>query len=211
MSDKISPQPAEVPAMSLRERKKQLVQTTIEETALRLFQERGYEHTSIQDIAEAVTMSTRTFFRYFASKEEVLFGSTHLALYDGIRFLQQIAARESPSQALRETFFYMASLYQQQREGFLLRYSLAVQTPSIASVYIHAFLEQEPALCDALCNNAQTPTNRREIEAWVAIYLTAFRSAVTVWLEREAQDDLDALLREQLDYVSSFAQAIDVK
>ncbi len=49
--------------VSLRERKKRLAQATIEETALRLFQQRGYEQTSIQDIADAVMMSPRTFFR----------------------------------------------------------------------------------------------------------------------------------------------------
>src|SRR5205085_8923902 len=56
--------------MSLRERKKRLAQATIEEAALRLFQQKGYEQTSIQDIADAVMMSTRTFFRYFARSEE---------------------------------------------------------------------------------------------------------------------------------------------
>ena len=63
--------------MSLRARKKRLAQATIEEAALRLFQQQGYEHTSIQDIADAVMMSSRTFFRYFASKEEVLLGPIH--------------------------------------------------------------------------------------------------------------------------------------
>jgi len=63
--------------MSLRERKKRLAQATIEETALRLFQQQGYEQTSIQDIANAVMMSSRTFFRYFASKEDVLLEPMH--------------------------------------------------------------------------------------------------------------------------------------
>jgi AcrR family transcriptional regulator len=206
MSDTISPQPNETPSMSLRERKKRLVQTTIEETALRLFQEQGYEHTSIQDIANAVVMSTRTFFRYFASKEEVLFGPLYQVLDEGVRFLQLVAARESPQQALKETFLYMVGLYQQRRESFLLRYHVAVQTPPVASAYIYALLERETSLCDALCTSTQSATDRREIQTWVAIFLTAFRLALILWLEREAQDDLDALFREQLDYVSSFAR-----
>ena len=43
-----------------------LAQSTIEETALGLFLRQGYEHTSIQDIADAVKMSPRTFFRVFS-------------------------------------------------------------------------------------------------------------------------------------------------
>ncbi len=71
MNDAIYAQSDESQPLSLRERKKRLAQATIEEAALRLFQERGYEQTSIQDIADAVMMSSRTFFRYFASKEEL--------------------------------------------------------------------------------------------------------------------------------------------
>src|ERR1041385_1475582 len=114
MNDTISSQHKEAQPLSLRERKKRLVQSTIEETALQLFQQRGYEHTSIQDIADAVMMSTRTFFRYFASKEEVLFASMYAIQSKGLRFLERVAPTESAHAALKATFEYLASLYQQQ-------------------------------------------------------------------------------------------------
>src|ERR1700682_3297200 len=95
LNDAHSSQYDEAQPMSLRERKKRLAKATIEETALRLFQQQGYEHTSIQDIADAVMMSTRTFFRYFASKEEVLFGPMRALLSDGLRFLQRVTPTES--------------------------------------------------------------------------------------------------------------------
>jgi AcrR family transcriptional regulator len=188
--------------MSLRERKKRLAQATIEEAALRLFQQQGYEHTSIQDIADAVMMSPRTFFRYFASKEEVLFGPMHAIQSDGIRFLQQVASTESPHAALRATFVYLASQYQQQRASFLLRYQVAMQTPSVVSIYLNALVETEPALCDALCSHLETATNRNEMRFLVAIYMTALRVALNVWLENEAQGDLVSLLGEYLDAFS---------
>src|SRR5881396_1232367 len=129
MNDKVSlPHDAAQP-MSLRERKKRLAQATIEEAALRLFQQQGYEHTSIQDIADAVMMSSRTFFRYFASKEEVLLGPMHTIQSDGRRFLQRVAPTPSPQAALRATVEYLASLYQQQRANFLTRYQVVKQNP----------------------------------------------------------------------------------
>ena len=203
MNDTISTQPAGTQILSLRERKKRLVQSTIEETALRLFQQQGYEHTSIQDIAEAVLMSTRTFFRYFASKEEVLFGPMHTALNESIRSIEHVDPAESPQKALRETFVHLARLYQAQRESFLVRYRVAVQTPSIASVYIFALLEREPAIGEALCTRLEAATKREELRALVAFYMTAFRLALEVWLEHEALEDLVSLLHENLDYFSS--------
>jgi AcrR family transcriptional regulator len=194
--------------MSLRERKKRLAQATIEETALRLFQQQGYEHTSIQDIAAAVMMSSRTFFRYFASKEEVLFEPMRAVLNEGLRFLQHVAPTESPHAALRATFEYLASLYQQQRARFPIRYQIAVQTPSIASHYLYVLMETEPTICDVLCSHLESATNRHEIRFLVALYMTALRVALLEWLEQKAQGDLVSLLGEYLDSFSSLSHHV---
>ncbi|HZR43904.1 MAG TPA: TetR family transcriptional regulator [Ktedonobacteraceae bacterium] len=191
--------------MSLRERKKRLAQATIEEAALRLFQQQGYEQTSIQDIADAVMMSSRTFFRYFASKEEVLFGPMRAVLSEGLRLLEQVAPTESPQSTLRATLLQLASLYQQQRASFLLRYQVAMQTPSIASIYLYALMETEPAMCEVLCTRLQTATNRNTMRFLIALYMTALRMALLEWLEQDAQGDLVSLLGEYLDSLSSLS------
>ncbi len=205
LNDTISSQYDEAQPMSLRERKKRLAQATIEEAALRLFQQQGYEQTSIQDIADAVMMSSRTFFRYFASKEEVLFGPMRAILNDGLHFLERVAPTESPHAALRATFVYLVSLSQQQRASFLIRYQVAMQTPSVASIYLYALMETEPAMCEALCSHLEAATNRNEIRFLVAIYMTALRVALEEWLENEVQGDLISLLREYLDSFSSLS------
>src|SRR5260370_11063673 len=56
----------------LRERKKARLRQQIVETALRLFRERGYESTRIEDIVQVLEISQPTFFRYFPSKDAVL-------------------------------------------------------------------------------------------------------------------------------------------
>jgi len=57
----------------LRERKKLRTRSAIQKEAIRLFLEKGYSETTIEDIAEAVEISPSTFFNYFPSKEAVVF------------------------------------------------------------------------------------------------------------------------------------------
>ena len=58
--------------MGLRERKKARTRAAIQEHALRLFAQQGYQQTTVDQIAEAAEVSPSTFFRYFGSKEETV-------------------------------------------------------------------------------------------------------------------------------------------
>jgi TetR/AcrR family transcriptional regulator, regulator of mycofactocin system len=59
--------------LSLRQRKKDATHQAIADAAWALFEEQGYEETSVNDIAERANVAPRTFFRYFPSKEAVVY------------------------------------------------------------------------------------------------------------------------------------------
>lgn len=95
--------------MGLRERKKAATRETLHEVALRLFGERGYQATTVAEIATAANVSERTFFRYFRSKEDV-------ALQDATRYLPRFEAAirarppdEPPLHALLGAFLALAA------------------------------------------------------------------------------------------------------
>ena len=103
----VTPAPA-----SLRERKKLETRLALARSALRLFEERGYAETSVDDIAAAANVSRRTFFRYFRAKDEVVIvdpegklRALHVALAEGPPDEPTIAALRRGILALTEAYF----------------------------------------------------------------------------------------------------------
>lgn len=87
--------------MNLRERKKLRTRDALLRAALELFATRGYEETTVDDIAAAVDVSQRTFFRYFAGKEETAFFVPRLAESHVIEAVRARPPGEAPLEALR--------------------------------------------------------------------------------------------------------------
>jgi AcrR family transcriptional regulator len=113
------------PAVGLRERKKARTKTAIQQHALRLFHERGYQATTVEQIAAAAEVSPSTFFRYFPTKEDVV-------LYDALDPVLLEAFRTQPAelrpiQALRGAMWAVfadlpaAELAVQQERDALIR------------------------------------------------------------------------------------------
>ncbi|MFH9005103.1 TetR family transcriptional regulator [Streptomyces afghaniensis] len=87
--------------MNLRERKKRRTRDALLRAALELFATRGYEETTVDDIAAAVDVSQRTFFRYFAGKEETAFYVPRLAETQVVEAVRARPPGEAPLEALR--------------------------------------------------------------------------------------------------------------
>jgi AcrR family transcriptional regulator len=89
---------------SIRERTRRLAQTELTVVAQDLFLEHGYENTTVDQIAAAAGMSKRTFFRYFASKDDLVIGKYDLF---GDRVAEALDARPADEpvwESLRRVF-----------------------------------------------------------------------------------------------------------
>jgi AcrR family transcriptional regulator len=97
-------------ATGLRERKKRETRDALARAALELFVERGYDETTLAEIAEAAGVSTRTIFAYFPGKEDILF-STIEAMRDALaQALTERPAGTDALTALRE--FILSSAHE---------------------------------------------------------------------------------------------------
>ncbi len=92
--------------LGLRERKKAKTRAAIQEHALRLFHEQGYDATTVEQIAEAAEVSPSTFFRYFPTKEDVvLFDPTDPLMFDAFEAQPpELSAIQALRNAVRSVF-----------------------------------------------------------------------------------------------------------
>jgi len=129
----------EGPAVGLRERKKVRTRAAIQQHALRLFREQGYDGTTVQEIADAAEVSESTLFRYFPTKED-------LVLWDEFDPLLIEAFRAqppelSPIQALRASFRAVfdgltAEQWAEQRD----RVDLILSVPDVRAAMLEQYV-----------------------------------------------------------------------
>ncbi|MFE9764575.1 TetR family transcriptional regulator [Streptomyces sp. NPDC005808] len=95
--------PGPAPRQGLRELKKQRTRDALLHAALELFTTQGYEQTTVDEIAEAVDVSQRTFFRYFAGKEEAALFTQRLTESQFLTAVRERPLHEAPLEALRRS------------------------------------------------------------------------------------------------------------
>ena len=137
--------PTDLPG-NRRERKKQETRAALEQAALRLFAVKGYEHTTVEEIAEAADVAVRTFFRYFSSKQHVLFGDVaHQRVNRMCAALAASPSDEPPLEAVRAVLEAL-DLDQDEQGQLNLRLRLLKQQPSLVGTYLMLNHELRQAL-----------------------------------------------------------------
>ena len=123
------------PAEGLRERKRRRTRAAIVAAAARLFAERGYLGTTVADIASAAEVGTRTFFGYFASKEELLFPESDERIAICVDMIRSAGPGEAPADVLSRTAAQVAGISPDLNGPMaLVRTRLARSEPAVARV-----------------------------------------------------------------------------
>lgn len=181
--------------LSRRDAHKLKTRTKLRDAALDLFLAQGYDSTTTDQIAAKAGVSTRTFFRYFDSKDEVLFSGQRFWSGKVAEMIRQQPPELRPMDAMCETLVELANGV--SREA-LIRFERIVSS----SVYLlgRSVVQQQDnigRISDGLAarKGLQTPNDECRILASVGVML--YRQAVRVLRDRSVKSSLDDLIREQ--------------
>ena len=183
------------PVADLRQRKKEQTRSAIADAALDLFETRGFDETTVDDIAAAANVSPRTFFRYFASKDEAVFDRADEAREAFRTLLAARPADEPMLVSLRE--IGQALLTDEFVDGRRLRRVLGLVARERAlrgrSDALLDGIEAELTVWAAERLGVGTTDLRPRLVA--ATVLTARRVATETWLESPGDDLADHITR----------------
>ena len=194
--------PHQEPPLSLRERRRIRTRRTIQAHALRLFAAKGFQATTIEDIAAAAEMAPRTFFRYFPTKEEVVFWSEYPP-----KLAESVARRPDDEPALEALHHGivdgLAAIWDQdeERERMLERLRLAFRTPAL-----HPRMRQQQAhwaaeLAKILADRLGERPDNLEVRIIAAAVAAAVWVAAEEWQAQDGDGDLGALIDQALGTV----------
>ncbi|MEU6862925.1 TetR family transcriptional regulator [Streptomyces sp. NPDC046876] len=144
------------PAPGLRERKKRRTRDALLRAALLLFVAQGYERTTVDEITEAVDVSQRTFFRYFANKEEVAFAAQDLVESHFLAALRSRPPSEGPLAALRGAVRVAWDTVEEALSDvvpvdlYMRTYRLIESTPALLAVHLRRSTELEEQIARLL-------------------------------------------------------------
>jgi AcrR family transcriptional regulator len=171
----------------LAARKKERTRRQLAEAAGELFAERGYAATTIDDIAAAVDVSPRTFFRYFPTKEDlvVALGATSLDLFlDALRSRPlneslQVAVAAAVEQSLAPGWADTARV-----RSFL---TLLQETPALRARWLEEAYAKRDRMAEIIAIRTGTdPSDLRNLLIAGAITLT-INTALQVWADQDVE------------------------
>ncbi len=163
--------------------------------ALELYAERGYEQTTVQDIAERAGVTERTFFRYFADKREVLFDSSHQLERRAAAAVADAPADASPLDVAGRAVVAASAVLDDRREHARARAAVVSATPALQERELLKMAALGDGLAAALRDRGDAEP-AATLAAQSAV--TAFRVGFAAWIDGDAPGTLGERVAEAL-------------
>ncbi|MDG4821437.1 TetR family transcriptional regulator [Asanoa sp. WMMD1127] len=162
--------------LGLRERKKLRTRATIREQAMRLFTEKGYGETTVEQIAEAADISPSTFFRYFPSKEQLVLVDDYDPIM--IRSFEEQPADLPVLTALRRSMEQVfASMTPEQLARELARQQLIRSVPELRAAMLDELQRTIQMLAEGVAHRTGRPADDLEARAFAGAVVGAIMGA----------------------------------
>jgi AcrR family transcriptional regulator len=194
---------------SLRLRKRARTRAALISAALELFERQGYEATTIDEIAAAADVSPRTFFRYFATKEEVALGDDL-----GAEILRLLAARPADEPMLESVRLVAAGslvlVSEEDLDALLRRLRIVYRTPSLRARRWEYQLEMGRISGAMLAERRGLPSDDLGSRVTAAAAFTAVEVAMDHWQQHDGRDELGAVVDAALELLGdAFGRSSD--
>jgi len=163
---------------------------------MELFVERGFEQTTVTQIAERAGLTQRTFFRYFADKREVLFGGGAALQEFMVDAVVSAPGSAPPIDAVAAALDGAAGLLQERREYSRQRMAIIAANPELQERELIKLTRLAAAIADALRKRG-VPDPAASLAAEAGT--TVFRIGIDRWHGEKPQRDLVDVIRDSLD------------
>lgn len=176
----------------------------LERAALELFAERGYEATTVAEIAARAGLTERTFFRHFTDKREVLFSGSGALTEIATTSVAQAPASMPPLVVAVEALATASAFLQERRELACRRMAVVASTSELRERELIKLAGMASALSEALRGRGVVePTATLAAEAAIA----AFKSAFARWAATGGEGTLADLVRQAADELKAVTSA----
>ncbi|MFJ8790784.1 TetR family transcriptional regulator [Streptomyces sp. NPDC102462] len=170
--------------------------------AFELFTEHGYDATTVDDIVRRAGVGRRSFFRYFPTKEEVVFPDHERALADMVAYLAEGARDPDPVARACGAARLVMRMYAENAEFSVKRYALTRKVPALKAHETSVVWRYERALAGYLRERFATlPDGDVRAYTVAASVVAAHNYGLRAWLRSGARGDAAAGIDRALDLV----------
>jgi AcrR family transcriptional regulator len=163
--------------------------------AMELYVERGFDQTTVAEIAERAGLTKRTFFRHYADKRDVLFAGMEPLRDLIVRAVTEAPADLTPIAAAARGLAAAAEMLQEQPESVQMRQAVIDAHPELQEREMVKLAMLTVGIADVLCGRGLEPWPARLI---AEVAMAAFRVAFAHWIADGAEGPLTRMLEETL-------------